>query len=116
MKGRYLWFLIKDFFQGTYLAKCLVGYYPQKNGGLLWWGGYNQTFTLITWNHVIDEEIIKQNDNIIVIINNNKEKRITQLKKNRKTYINSKEGYNTTIIEIKEGDNINKYLDLFIWW
>ena len=67
---------------------------------------------LITCNHVIDEEIIKKDDNIIVTLNNDKEKKIINLNKNRKIYTNKKELYDTTIIEIKEEDNINKYLDL----
>ncbi len=67
---------------------------------------------LITCNHVIDEEIIKKDDNIIVTLNNDKEKKIINLNKNRKIYTNKKERYDTTIIEIKEGDNINKFLDL----
>ena len=72
----------------------------------------NKIPVLITCNHVIDEEIIKKNDNIIVTLNNDKEKKIINLNKNRKIYTNSKERYDTTIIEIKEEDNINKYLDL----
>ena len=65
---------------------------------------------LITNNHVINEEIIKENDNIILRLNNDKEKKKIKLDENRKIYTSEK--YDTTIIEIKEEDNINKYIEL----
>ncbi len=65
---------------------------------------------LMTNNHVIDEEIIKENSTISVTINNDKETKNIEIKK-KKIYT-SKE-YDTTIIEImKEKDNINDFLDL----
>ena len=64
---------------------------------------------LMTNNHIINEEIIKES-NIIRIIVNNKEKNIDMNEK-RKIYTNVK--YDTTIIEIKpEKDKINHFLEI----
>ncbi len=65
---------------------------------------------LITNNQVINDEIIKENDNITVSFNNDKEKKNIKLDDNRKIYTSEK--YGITIIEIKKEDNINNYLDL----
>ena len=64
---------------------------------------------LITNNHVIDEEILKENNRIKVSLNDDKEYKTIELK-NKKIYTSIK--YDTTIIEIKEKDNINNYLEL----
>ena len=71
----------------------------------------NQKYkVLITNNHVIDEEIIKENKKIKVSINNNKENIKIDLK-NKKIYTSKK--YDTTIIEINpEKEVINNYLEL----
>ena len=65
---------------------------------------------LITNNHIIDEEIINENEKIEVSINDDKEYKIIELK-NKKIYTNKE--YDTTIIEInKEKENINNYIEL----
>ena len=64
---------------------------------------------LITNNKIINEEIIKENKTIKVSINDGKEYKIIELE-NKKIYINKK--YEITIIEIKEKDNINNFLEL----
>ena len=64
---------------------------------------------LITNNHVIDEDIIKENEKINISINDEEEYKIIELK-NKKIYT-SKE-YDTTIIEIWETENINNYLEI----
>ena len=64
---------------------------------------------LITNNHVINQEILNRNENILITINNNEEKEINL--ENRIKYTN--EEYDITIIEIKENeDQINNYLEL----
>ena len=65
---------------------------------------------MVTNNHVIDEEIIKENKEIIVTLNDDKEKIKINIE-NRKIYTNEK--YDVTIIEIKE--NIKNYLELDIF-
>ena len=65
---------------------------------------------LITNNHIINEEIINENHNIIVSLDNEKVMKEIKLDENKKIYTSEK--YDTTIIEIKEGDNINKYIEL----
>ena len=65
---------------------------------------------LITNNHVINEEIIKKNDNIVISLNNDNEKRKIKINENRKIYTSI--DYDTTIIEIKEKDKIKNYIEL----
>ena len=62
----------------------------------------NKLNVLITNNHIINEEIIKEKEIIIIKITN-KSKRIEL--DNRIKYTNKK--YDVTIIEIKEEDEIN---------
>ena len=69
---------------------------------------YNQLKVLITNNHVIDEKVLKGNEKILISINNEKKKEIEL--KNRIKYTNKE--YDVTIIEIKEKDEINNYLEL----
>ena len=70
---------------------------------------------LITNNHIIDEkELNKENQKIYYSTyndkkSNNKSPKYIELK-NRMKYTSKK--YDVTIIEIKESDNINKFLDL----
>ena len=66
---------------------------------------------MITNNHIINEEYVKNNNEIEITLNNDKEKRSIILNKNRKIYT-SKE-YDTTIIEIdSEKDRINNYMEI----
>ena len=66
----------------------------------------NLLTVLITNNNIIDEKILK-NEKIIILINNKKKE--IELK-NRIKYTNKK--YDITIIEIKDKDKINNYLEL----
>ena len=63
---------------------------------------------LITNNHIIDENILNRNEKILISINNNKDKEI--ILEDRKYYTNKE--YDITIIEIKEKDGINHYLEI----
>ena len=63
---------------------------------------------LITNNHIINEEILKD-DKIKIKIKEEKQIRIMSLN-GRKKYTSKK--YDVTIIEIKEKDNLNNYLEL----
>jgi len=71
----------------------------------------NETLkVLITNNHIINEDIIKERQRIQISINDDKEYKIIELK-NKKIYTNKE--FDTTIIEINsEKDNINNYLEL----
>ena len=62
---------------------------------------------MITNNHVIDEKILEKEKNILISINKkNKEIKL----ENRKVYTNK--DYDTTIIEIKNKDGIDNYLEV----
>ena len=63
---------------------------------------------LITNNLIINEETLIKKDLLIEFPNEKEIKKIAL--KNRKKYTNKE--YNTTIIEIKEEDKINKFLEL----
>ena len=63
----------------------------------------------MTNNHVIDEKYIKENKLIKISLNDGKEYKDI-LFDNRIVY--SREKYDTTIIELKEKDKINNYLEL----
>ena len=65
---------------------------------------------LITNNHIINEEIIKRNEEIRVTLNDDKDFKIINLKK-KKYYTN--EIYDITIIEINpKKDNVTNFLEL----
>ena len=65
---------------------------------------------MITNNHIINEEIIKNEKILKVTLNDNKEKKIINIEK-RKIYTSIK--YDTTIIPIiPEEDKINNYLEI----
>ena len=66
---------------------------------------------MITNNHVIDEEYIKNNKEIQITLNDDKDEKVIILNDNRKIYTNKE--YDTTIIEIKpELDKINSFMEL----
>ena len=68
---------------------------------------------MITNNHVIDEEYINNYKEIEIIINeNSKDSRYKKLILNNNRCIYSSKEYDTTIIEIKEEDKIDSYLEL----
>ena len=67
---------------------------------------------LITNNHIINEDILYKKDQVISIYIKEK-KKIKELNLNdRIKYTKKKQEYDTTIIEIKEEDDINNYLEL----
>ena len=62
---------------------------------------------LITNNHVINEQIIRESSNISLSLNNDKKTKIINIKDNRKIYTSPENQYDTTIIElIPEKDDI----------
>ena len=65
---------------------------------------------LITNYHVINDEYLENNKQIYYTINKNKEKNFIIKTNDRQIYLNEK--YDTTIIEIKEEDCINNFLEL----
>ena len=65
---------------------------------------------LMTNYHVLDNIYFKQNKEITLFLNDNKEVKIINLQIERKTYFN--EDYDIAMIELKENDNINNYLEL----
>ena len=66
---------------------------------------------LITNNHVIDKEDIKNNIKIIIYLNNDKKEKVIKLNEDRIRYTNEK--LDITIIEIKDEDELNnKYIEL----
>jgi len=69
----------------------------------------NMLPVLITNNHVIDKDILINERNIKIYIEEEFEEKIINLN-NRMKYTNK--DYETTIIEIKEEDNINSFLEL----
>ena len=64
---------------------------------------------LITNNHVINQDFINENKEIGISLNDDKEFKTIELK-NKKIYTSVE--YDTTIIEIKQKENINNYLEL----
>ena len=71
----------------------------------------NNTMNVLMTNyHVLDENYFKEKDELNLFINDEKDVKILDLKIQRKKYFNK--DYDTTIIELKENDNINNYLEL----
>ena len=64
---------------------------------------------LITNNHLINQEFINENKEILISLNDDKEYKTIELK-NKQIYTSIE--YDTTIIEIKQKENINDYLEL----
>ena len=91
---------------------CKINSPNGKGTGFFCYIPYNNTNlpVFITNNHLIDEKIIKEKNNITVTINDDKEKKINiKINDNRKIYTSPKDKYDTTIIEIKpEKDKISK--------
>ena len=75
-------------------------------------GKDNMLKVLITNNHVINEDILyKEDSKITIYIKAEKNERKLNLN-NRIKYTKNKDEYDITIIEIKEEDGINNYLEL----
>ena len=84
-----------------------------KNTGFFCNISYNNIIipVMVTNNHVIDENYIKENKEIQITLYDDKEKKIIKLNDNRKIYTNKQ--YDITIIEInKKKDNINNFMEI----
>ena len=95
------------------MENCICKINNEKGNGTGFFcfiSNYNK-YIMLTNNHVIDEEVIKNNNKIIVTINDDKEKIEINLN-DKKLYTNKK--YDVTIIEIKEEEKnkIKKYIEL----
>ena len=66
--------------------------------------------TLITNNHILNKDDMKDNNNIYFSIGDNTEKKKIILDQSRKKYTN--ENVDITFIEIKSSDNINNFLEI----
>ena len=74
--------------------------------------GDQPSTVFITANHIINEELLNdENGRIRILIEEENETRIINLN-NRKKYTSPEDKYDITIIEIKEEDNIKNYLEL----
>jgi len=60
--------------------------------------------------HVLNEKYFKENKEINILLNDDNEVKIIDLNIKRIIYYNKE--YDTTIIELKEEDNIKEYLEL----
>ncbi len=65
---------------------------------------------LMTNYHVLNEKYFEENKEIGLLLNDNNETKIIDLNIKRIIYYNKE--YDTTIIELKEEDNIKEYLEL----
>jgi len=92
------------------MKECICKINNKKGKGTGFFCIYNNIRLLITNNHVIDEEIIKENNNIIVSIKDDKNEKLKIKLDDKKIYTSEK--YDTTIIEIKEEEKINNFIDL----
>ena len=71
----------------------------------------NNTMNVLMTNyHILNEKYYNQNEELDLFINDDTDVRIINLKIKRITYFN--EVFDLTLIELKEGDNINNYLEL----
>ena len=65
---------------------------------------------LMTNYHVLDDTYYRQNKEITLFLNDDKEVKIINFGIERKSYFNIY--YDISMLEIKENDNINNYLEL----
>ena len=65
---------------------------------------------LMTNYHVLNDTFYKNNRTIHLLLNDEKDAKTLNLGINRETYFNKM--YDIAIIEIKENDNINNFLEL----
>jgi len=90
---------------------CKINNKKGKGTGFFCYIPFGNIPVMITNNHVIDEELIKENNSILVSINDDKKKIIIQLDNDRKIYTNKNE--DITIIEIKkEKKEIKEFLNI----
>ena len=72
--------------------------------------GNSSMKVFMTNYHVLDEIYYKQNKEINLLLNDDKEVKIIKLEEKRESYF--REDYDIAIIEVKENDNINNFLEL----
>ena len=65
---------------------------------------------LMTNYHIINENYYENNNELNLFLNDEQKVKIINLRQNRITYFNK--DYDITIIELKENDNINDYMEL----
>ena len=103
------------------LENCICMIYPKKGGtgtGFFCKFQFNLSFikVLVTNNHVLNEEEIKDNNTIeLVIYDKNLKKEIStkiKIDNSRYRYSNPDKEVDITFIEIKEQDNIKDFLDI----
>ena len=71
----------------------------------------NETMNVLMTNyHVLDENFYGEKKTLNLFINDDKDVKILDLNIKRKTYFNKK--YDLAMIELKENDNINNFLEL----
>ena len=96
------------------MEKCICKIYKNdgnKGTGFFCKINYENKYipVIMTNYHVINDEYIKENEKIEITINDDRENKTIELK-NRIIYKN--EEYNITIIEIKDNDEINNYMNI----
>jgi len=91
------------------MKECICKIKHKKGKGTGFFCKYNNIKLMITNNHIIDEEILNESNNIIVSINDDKNEKININLNDKKIYTSIK--YDITIIEIKE-EKINNYIEL----
>ena len=103
------------------LENCICLIYPKKGGtgtGFFCRIPFHNVSLnmLITNNHVLDEEEIKNNNSISLDIYDKKEKKEKnvqiEIDDTRKKYTNPDKDVDVTFIEIKKKDDINEFLDI----
>ena len=71
----------------------------------------NETMNVLMTNyHVLDENFYGEKETLNLFINDDKDVKILDLNIKRKTYFNKK--YDLAMIELRESDNINNFLEL----
>ena len=92
------------------MKHCICKIYKGNGTGFLCILPYNNIKILITNYHVINKIYIKNNKTIKIAFNDDKEERDILLTEKRKIFFDKEN--DTTIIEIKDEDQINNFLEL----
>ena len=78
---------------------CKIKNKKAKGTGFFCYIPNYEIYLMITNNHIIDEEIIKENNSISVTLNNDQNNIYIRIDDNRKIYTNKE--YDITIIEMR---------------
>ena len=92
------------------MKHCICKIYKGNGTGFLCILPYNNIKLLITNYHIINNKYIKNNKAIKITFNDDTEERDILLTENRKIFFDKEN--DTTIIEIKDNDNIKHFLEL----